>query len=472
MLKKIILCFIIGLLFSKFSFAEASILINEVGLYPTDGRFLELYNDSGSAVDLTDWYIQRKTATGSSFGSLVSKTNLEGKTINAHGYFVISKEAFSGSDVVLGTLTLTESNTIQIKNSAGDVVDKVGWGDSSDCQSSCPSNPEDGKSIQRISDGSWIISTPTPGTENSSGAEVNTPNVDSEENGSDSPSSDSNTTPTVINPTIKVKILAPTIAFAGQPAKMQAKITGHYGEDIVLGKLDWSFGDGTFFEQVDGVSEFSHPYFYPGEYVLYLEYYPNFASLSPEVVSKAVIKVIPTTVTISKVGSSSDVFVELSNNSSSDIDVSGWSLSAHGKLFVFPKNTVIMSKKFITISGKFSGFTADDRKDMRLFSSTGELVSSYSSSNYSVKTPTTSVSAVKRSAGIGSESNFIPISEITPGNISANVGESSKSSGPDNMVWSMVGLFVLLASSGGAVYFVRRQKSLSNPGDDFEILDE
>ena len=55
------------------SLIESAVLINEVQIKPTEDRFIELYNSGSSEVDLTGWYLQRKTATAGDFGSLVSK---------------------------------------------------------------------------------------------------------------------------------------------------------------------------------------------------------------------------------------------------------------------------------------------------------------------------------------------------------------------------------------------------------------
>jgi len=125
----------------------AKILINEIQLSPTGNRFIELYNPNNSSVNLTNWYLQRKTQTGSSFGSLVSKTYFEGKTINANDYFLISRASLDGADIILDNLTLTESNVIQLKNSDGEVIDKLGWGQASDCEGSCALQPSDNQSI-------------------------------------------------------------------------------------------------------------------------------------------------------------------------------------------------------------------------------------------------------------------------------------------------------------------------------------
>lgn len=124
-----------------------NILISEVQINPIGQRFIELYNPNDFDIDLTGYYLQRKTKTGD-FTSLVSKTNFEGKTIKAKSYFLISKENLPNANIVIN-LTLTDANTIQLKNSKGDVLDKVGWGEASDCETNCAPNPQVNQSIQR-----------------------------------------------------------------------------------------------------------------------------------------------------------------------------------------------------------------------------------------------------------------------------------------------------------------------------------
>lgn len=136
---------------------QPKILITEIKLQPTGERFIELYNPSGAAVDLTNWYLQRKTQTGSSFSSLVSKTYFENKSIGPGGHFLVLRSEAENADIVYASLTLTDSNTIQLKNANGEVADKVGWGSAGDCEGSCAENPSEGQTIQRkFLDGSYL----------------------------------------------------------------------------------------------------------------------------------------------------------------------------------------------------------------------------------------------------------------------------------------------------------------------------
>ena len=171
---------IIVVFFSWVGVVNASVVINEIQLNPTEERFIELYNSGSSSVDLTDWYIQRKTASGSTFGSLVSKTYFDGLNIEASDYLLISRTSLNNPDIIVDNLTLTESNTIQIKNSKQEVVNIFEW-----------DNINEGESIQRISDGNWIIGLPTPGEENKEAIDSSDNNLSSENNVSNTGSSSS-----------------------------------------------------------------------------------------------------------------------------------------------------------------------------------------------------------------------------------------------------------------------------------------
>jgi len=137
------------------------ILINEIkiagknsnGEIMKKDEFIELYNPNEVSVDLTNWYLQKRTQNGSSYTSLVTKSVLEGKVINPKSYFVIGNIlSFSSSsyDALFSEdYTLAENNTIVLKNPNGEIVDKVGYGEVSDFEESPTINPEPQKSIQR-----------------------------------------------------------------------------------------------------------------------------------------------------------------------------------------------------------------------------------------------------------------------------------------------------------------------------------
>jgi hypothetical protein len=125
------------------------ILISEIQISPIEQRFIELYNPTDYEVNLTDWYIQRKTKTGTSWTSLVSSTRFEEKTIPSRSYFLITRSIIENYDILLEGLTLTEDNAILLKNPNREIVEIIGWGQPPDFETTPALNPSLGKSLGR-----------------------------------------------------------------------------------------------------------------------------------------------------------------------------------------------------------------------------------------------------------------------------------------------------------------------------------
>ncbi|NCN53161.1 hypothetical protein GW950_01715, partial [Candidatus Wolfebacteria bacterium] len=76
------------------------ILISEIQTSGGSSKdeFIELYNPNNESVDLTNWYIKRKSSSGNEY-SLVSSSRLEAKLIPAKGYFLLANEEGYDGDV-------------------------------------------------------------------------------------------------------------------------------------------------------------------------------------------------------------------------------------------------------------------------------------------------------------------------------------------------------------------------------------
>lgn len=474
--KKICLIFVFFVFIFCFKIASAEVVINEVQISPTEERFIELYNSSSSSVDLTNWYIQRKTVSGADFGSLVSKTYFVNKSIGAGSYFLISK-----NELGLSSLTLTESNTIQLKNSEQQVVDKIGWGEG---ESGVAENPPEGKSIQKFSFG-WNIAFPTPGAINQessgSGEEENNieDNNDGETTSTPVSSHSSNSTPKPkIIPTFKANILAPTLAFAGQPIEFNLNIK--YGEETyACGKYFWNFGDGDSKHTEGGFEKFTHTFYYPGEYNVSLEYFEKKDSALPAITDDMVIKVVPMTVSISNVGDFKDFFIEISNNANSKINISNWILSSDNKKFILPKNTVVAGSSSTIISGKISGFTIADKSSLKLSMPDGEVVFDYNSKSVSTKrveSESYENYSNNENEEYGEENNNSNFYENQANSKNKkDLTSASIFSGQENILSEygfILSLLVLLCVSAGVVYFIRRKNHNVVGSTDFDIVDE
>jgi hypothetical protein len=459
MSKKIIRYYILPILlsFCFINFAYAGVVINEVKISPVAERFIELYNSGSSSVDLTDWYIQRKTINGSDFTSLITKTYFNGKSIASGGYFLISRSDMGNSDIVFGTLTLAESDTIQIKNASQELVDKVGWGSSTDCGSVCAQNPTEGNSIQKISDGSWIIASPTPRSLNSGSG--------NEDDNNDPPPDDT----TGVNKStggqkrekleplkISTEIISPKIVTSGIPFSLGAITTTNRGEKYMVGRFVWNFGDGRVIE--NGKAEnFDYIYDYPGEYILNLSYFDNYFNKTADATDKFVIKVVPSSIYISSVGTDIDPYVEIENKSTYDIDISNWTITAGIHFFVLPEGTTLLSNKKIKLSPKITGFVAEDIKYVNIANPSKEVISVYPTQikKISARKVLPDSPSVYNSPNISKENILLKDSQVIDLNsLSSNASKSGINI--PNSTYSLVGLVFVICLGGLAFWMIKR----------------
>jgi hypothetical protein len=138
------------------------ILITEVQLASTSSvhdEFVELYNPNNESVDLTNWYIQKKTQNSESFSTFAKADLFNGKIVAAKSFILIAHSSSTFSYDIAANYGISANNTLVVKNPNGEIVDKVGWGQANDCEEQCVSNPADGQSIQRKLQDSGFIDT-------------------------------------------------------------------------------------------------------------------------------------------------------------------------------------------------------------------------------------------------------------------------------------------------------------------------
>jgi len=505
MSKKFIFVLAVVVFFFGFKFASAeSLIINEImydlsGSDTTDSKsreWVEIYNSGPEiTIDASKW----RFYDGSNNRTINGEEDF---TVPADAYIVLAGDkttflsdhsGFSGIVYDTGMTSLNNTGkTLEILDQDGNPVDSVDYSSSDGANG-------DGNSLQLIN-GEWKASSPTPGVSNqdsgdegSGDEEENTDEENTTDEDSSSDSESATETKATATPTLKTKILAKTLAFAGQPAEFSLDVK--YGSlTYTTGKYFWNFGDGDSREVINQPGRIFHTYFYPGEYAVSSEYYKSYLSQVPDVVSKITIKVVPLTVSISKVGDAKDFFIELTNNSSYEIDISRWAINANGKVFVFPKNTAILSKKQTTVSGRITGFVSGDERNLKLISSAGDVVFDYNPpivQTEIIKEAPAPVSAPVKIPTVETQNNNVvevetpeveipDQTQILPTQIPADilpaavvqsdidVKESS------NKYLFLGGLAGFLIITGGFVYFLRRNRVPANlkEGSDFKILDE
>jgi hypothetical protein len=507
MYKKLFCVFVFVLFFFTPYSAKAEVYINEIKFNPTGERFVELYNNSSQDVNLTNWYIQRKSSPSSDFATFISSNIFKDKIIPANDFFVISRADFSGVDVLVDSMTLTDSNLLQVKRSRGaeDIADIVSWGDFANCNTICESDlakKYEGKSMQRFGN-TWSISDPTLGRVNvlkntNNATENNNINNSNTTNNNQNISNSTNTKKQEkIIYDIKTYINIPDFAFVGLPVKMSAYTTGRDGQKTFNGKYFWNFGDGAFVEgHIKDISSLDYTYHYPGEYEINLNFYEPFDDIEkPSTSNIFKIEVVMLDLELKNIIEKNSLFIELINNTEYPLDISSWVLKGENRSFTFPLNTKIKAKSKITISPHISLFTISELNKIIVFDKYGRVVDLKNKNNTQNILPVkNNISApvyqnvllntnekTKEDVKTNEENILFPSEEIP--NLQANVlNQESINKEKNNSSVIYILFFVFLILISVLVYFVRfyarknnkenEQDKDSEDGSDFDILDE
>lgn len=330
----------------------------------------------------------------------------------------------------------------------------------------------DGKSLQII-DGEWVAATPTPGEENEALAPPEPPPAVNNQ----SPPPTGAYVPAPAPPLFTARISEKEkFAVVGAGALFKGETIGTADGLSSKTHFLWNFGDG-------GTGEgesVPHVYKYPGEYVVVLNAVSG--THSPE--DRATIKAIPSELSISNIGTAGDFFIELSNNSAYELNLSGWLLKSGARYFVIPENSLILSKRKIIFPQETTGllYSPGDSVGIlypngltaAMFSSPLKAETLYSGADKKAENTPATVKAPVLPVRVDETKNSNPSVESAQGGTlpvpealrSAN-GENAKS---QDIPWPwLLGALAFVALGVTGTIVARRTKT---PADDFIISEE
>ncbi|MCX6753365.1 MAG: lamin tail domain-containing protein [Candidatus Nomurabacteria bacterium] len=505
MSKKILLVLVYIITFFSFShFASADIKINEIMYAPVNGsnyEWIEIYNSGSDPVDLTKYRFCKDSACQSS--SPFSLKQGSDSILLSNSYAIIAKSISSGYDWLNFSGKIFSASVLSLPDDSSSYNTYVGISDpnkvildSVTYDTSLGGSKDSNTSLSKIN-GSWIPGNITPGLENVAHVADNNGNNSGDGNGNtnDTGSSGDNTSGSGSGSstsshtssgsstkeekiqTIKTKVTTKNNGFINIPINFKAETFGFIGsisKQLYDGRYLWNFGDGDSREvEVTNNEKFTHTYYYPGEYTVILEHYPNHFTDTPDANDKVIIKISSTVVYISNTGDINDFFVELTNSSDFEADISGWSLSSNNKYFHFPKNTIIPSGKKLLVSSKITGLDFIDKDNLKLLSPTNETVFDYGNSIKYI--PTVYIPKISNTSNTEQPLNDVQNNTNQESNADLSAGVVNSVNSNNYNLTGIIFWSILISFAVLSVWFLRRRSFSSGAkslGNDFEVLDE
>lgn len=364
--------------------AYAAMVINEIAWMGTTvsgtNEWIELYNDSDTAVDLSGWSIVSRDGS--------PNIALQG-IVAARGYFLIERtddDTVPGipADLVIsfGSGLSNSGETLDLKNALGGVVDSVEGGKD---WSLVGGDNVTKDTAQRGGNG-WATQPGTPRAKNVVGNSESTSTISTTGSSQTASSSSPAITPTSPASPAKYPRAHLTInagedrtVFRAVQSTFSASALGLYDEALPYASYVWNFGDGS----VASGRSVAHTYRQEGEYVVSLEV----THLTIKEKVRFIVTVISPKIAINEVVDGEDGYVKLINHSSEEVDLSYWVISGGDLSYVLPYNTIIRGGKYLLLPRSVIGISMSPSDTITLRFSNGVVVCQREGSRSALSAP-------------------------------------------------------------------------------------
>lgn len=382
--------------------AGAQVVINEIGWAGTKAsasdEWIELFNDSDNEIDLEGWVLRSKDGA--------PLINLSGK-VAGYGFYLVERTSdatisdiladYAGSFGKYGNLS-NSGEYLELVNNSGEIIDSVNFSSGWPHGSAGPDyfsmerlsakksgsdkenwKTNDGENITgKDAKGNNILGTPKSKNSTRELTEENEEKIVFTEN-KETESDKKEKSIKIIHKESSIKPYAGEnkLGIAGADIEFKAKAYGEKDELIPSDKLRfiWNFGDGF---SKEGVAV-KHGFVFPGTYIVMLDASKNDESSS----DKILVKIIPNNIIISEV-SPFDSWIEIYNGSGETLDISYWQIEYNGNIFIFPKNSFIKEKTYLTIPNSVSNIKLEKTGEINFLYPNGSIAQkfSYGENNY------------------------------------------------------------------------------------------
>jgi hypothetical protein len=135
--------------FGKICYGANGVIFSEISMGTSTNasdEFVELYNSSGSDIDLSGWQISYKSATGTTWTKKLLIDS--GKIIRSNQYFLAA--SITQADAKLSSGLSQTGGNLRITDKSGNVVDQLAWGNGDKPLVQAASACQPSESLQRI----------------------------------------------------------------------------------------------------------------------------------------------------------------------------------------------------------------------------------------------------------------------------------------------------------------------------------
>ncbi|HBM45888.1 MAG: hypothetical protein UT05_C0006G0011 [Parcubacteria group bacterium GW2011_GWF2_38_76] len=377
---------------------SASVKINEIAWMGTDesysNEWIELYNDGGGEVDVSNWVLGWKGGTSS---VIIGKDKkCQNVKIPAGGFYLMERTDDNSVPNIIADCIyvgdLSNDGEIMILNNGGgvemDIVNgskKVKPWDINNSGETIGKN-EKPKLTAQLTVSGWITATATPkainsstssgGSSGSGDTSTTTTATESEENSGSTANytySAHSGSSELSKKTTKIKASLSAgrdrIVLTGTPVQFSAQLIDESGNVLDGDNYRWSFGDAGY---ASG-KQTAHIYDVAGEYVTVLnasfggqEYTSrsNLKSVEPDFKMNAILRSV------------GDSVIYITNNSSNEVNLRGWQIRTKRRSFLSEADIIILPKKTTPLSQKSTNMDLWEGEELELVYPTGKIYTS------------------------------------------------------------------------------------------------